>query len=101
MKKIFFVLFLIIILSTTFYLGWMFGGIGEEGEILSPIKIVKPRPLDKYTIENLSKVEIVPGKLLIKEIVNEEDEYTSYLFEFTFKPEIVGNKEKTTTGQIL
>src|SRR3990172_12268680 len=60
----------------------------------------KSKPLEKYTIENLAKTEIKPGKLEIKEILKEETEYSSYLFEFEFNPNLDGKTLKKVTGQI-
>src|SRR3989344_4726409 len=59
----------------------------------------KSKPLEKYTIENLAKTEIKPGKLEIKEILKEETEYSSYLFEFEFNPNLDGKTLKQVTGQ--
>lgn len=72
----------------------------SQEEIVEPVTRIKPRPLDKYTIENLSKTPVPQGDLQIKEVMEEENEYTSYLFEFTFIPTLSGKEEKTVTGQI-
>ena len=48
------------------------------------------RPLDKYSIDNLSKTKIEPGNIEIK---------NNNLFKFTFSPDL-GKSTKTTTGQI-
>jgi dienelactone hydrolase len=60
----------------------------------------KVKPLNKYTIENMSKQEISPGKITIKGIISDTDEYTSYLFEFEFSPTMDDKNTKKTTGQI-
>lgn len=31
-----------------------------------PISIIKPKPLEKYTVENLSKTEVKPVKLILR-----------------------------------
>jgi len=58
------------------------------------------KPFEKYTIENLAKADIKPGKLEITEKLEENDNFTSYLFRFTFNPSLDGKLFKTTTGQI-
>lgn len=63
-------------------------------------KTPQKKPLEKYTIENLSRADIKPGRLKILEKINEEDEFSSYLFEFEFNPTIDGLLTKKTTGQI-
>ncbi len=58
------------------------------------------RPLEKYSIENLSNTEIKSGKMNIDSVVSDTESYTSYMFYYTFHPEITGNLTKTTTGII-
>jgi dipeptidyl aminopeptidase/acylaminoacyl peptidase len=59
---------------------------------LRPAPIPKPpaRPLEKYTFENLSKVQIKPGKIKIEENI----------FSFEFDPTLQNKKTKKVTGQI-
>ncbi len=65
-----------------------------------PVNIVKKiKPLEKYSIENLSKENIYPGKITIKDLIKEGKDYSSYLFEFEFSPDL-SEKTKITTGQI-
>lgn len=81
-------------------------GIWFTDKIKKGVEIIKlqspklERPQDIYTIENLSREEIRPGKFLIKEILKEEEKFTSYLFDFEFNPNLDGKTFKTTTGQI-
>lgn len=63
-------------------------------------KVKKETPLDKYTIENLSKINIEPGTLEISTKLEENADYISYLFQFSFSPNLDTNKIKATTGQI-
>lgn len=67
---------------------------------LSETPIQQPRPLEKYSIENLSKTNIEPGKLTIKEKLYESEKFTSYLFEFEFNPNLASNILKKTTGML-
>ena len=58
------------------------------------------RPLDKYTVENLSSVNILPGKLVIKETLEEQKTYASFLFELEFNPNLEEKTTKRVSGQI-
>lgn len=65
----------------------------------NPISQIKPRPLEKYTIDNLSKVNGGDGystqtsNLKTEEILEEDKKFTSYLFSF-------GEASKKVTGQM-
>jgi dienelactone hydrolase len=56
----------------------------------------KPKPLERYSIENLSMAEIKPGKLSIGKVLNENDKFISYLFEYSFYPALDDTPKKTT-----
>lgn len=51
---------------------------------------IKPRPLDKYTIENLSSITVAPVKI----------EISDNLFSFVFDPTLSGKETKKVTGLI-
>lgn len=68
-----------------------------EPTIIDP---VIPKPLEKYTIENLSNTLFEKGEIILGDIIEEEDNYTSYFFSFSFKPNPTSKNTKTTTGQI-
>lgn len=57
------------------------------------------KQLEKYTIENLSKTEIKPGRFSIKRKLKEDSQFSSFVFEFEFSPDLSGEL-KTVTGQI-
>jgi dipeptidyl aminopeptidase/acylaminoacyl peptidase len=65
--------------------------------VLNP---VIPKPLEKYTIENLSVTKPEEGEIEIGEVISEEENFTSYLFSFEFKPTLQGKETKKTTGQL-
>jgi len=70
------------------FLGWYLKGsydIKVEPETLS-INSEKRRPLLKYSIENLNKTK--PGEIKIVEMLNEEERFTSYIFDFTYSPDL-------------
>ncbi|MCH7641265.1 alpha/beta fold hydrolase [Patescibacteria group bacterium] len=99
MKK----LSLVLVISIfSFLAGWWLNSFFKQFNTLSTFSItpVTSRPLDKYTIERLSKTEISPGKLQIEETIEEENEFTSYLFSFKFNPTLDGKEIRKTTGQI-
>jgi dienelactone hydrolase len=66
----------------------------------SPIAQIKPRPLDKYTIDNLSKVKIEASGIEIGEILMEDKDFTSYLFSFSLDPTLTNKEKKKVTGLI-
>jgi dipeptidyl aminopeptidase/acylaminoacyl peptidase len=74
-----------------------------EKEISNEIPIVSeviPKPLEKYTIENLSKKDVPRTKFTIKDQIDEQDSFTSNLFELSFSPILEKNSSKKVTGQI-
>ncbi len=84
------------------FLGWYLRGLFKTTNLDNFVPketINKTRPLEKYSLENLSKADIKPGKITIKNLIKEDEEYNSYLFEFEFSPDLSA-KTKKTTGQI-
>jgi dipeptidyl aminopeptidase/acylaminoacyl peptidase len=88
MKKILFILSILILTFTAGVIGWWLGKDKKRTEIKSPILLSKP--LEKYTFENLSKTPIKPGKIKIE----------GNLFSFEFDPTLQNKKAKKVTGQI-
>lgn len=66
----------------------------------SPLVQIKPRPLDKYALDTLSKKMILPSKIEIGEVLEEKSDFTSYLFSFSLDPTLGGKTEKKVTGTI-
>ena len=66
----------------------------------SPISQIKPRPLDKYTIDNLAKIEVPETQIEIGEPLVKEEKFTSYLFSMSFDPSLSGKEKKKVTGLI-
>jgi uncharacterized protein len=96
----------LIVLGTAilmFFIGWFSYGYIHKA---TPAEVVKEttqtitKPLEKYSIENLQKANWQSGTFKIEKQIADEKEYTSYLFTFTFNPEVEGNKKAKTTGQI-
>jgi uncharacterized protein len=65
----------------------------------NPISQVKPRPLEKYSIENLADTQFKEGNIEIGEVIKEDEDFTSHKFSFEFSPDLSKNT-KSTTGLI-
>jgi dienelactone hydrolase len=103
MKKfLYFIIILFIVLFvalSSYYIGINTQLIPKSETIITK----KPeKPLEKYTIENLSGYNISQGNFEITEVLEEKDKYNSYLFSLEFDPTLQGNPKnyKKTTGQI-
>jgi alpha-beta hydrolase superfamily lysophospholipase len=62
------------------------------------IQQIRPRPLDKYTIENLSQKTITPTEIKIERLLKEEKSFTTYLFSISFDPTLENKTQKKVTG---
>ncbi|AKM83494.1 hypothetical protein A2422_01310 [Candidatus Woesebacteria bacterium RIFOXYC1_FULL_31_51] len=60
----------------------------------------KPKPLEKYTIENLSKAKVEPSKINITETLVTDSNFVSKMFEFKFDPTLENKNLKKVTGLI-
>jgi len=58
------------------------------------------KPLERYSIDNLSKTEVPGGKFKIEREINKGENFISFLFRFQFNPNLDGKTLKSTTGQI-
>jgi dipeptidyl aminopeptidase/acylaminoacyl peptidase len=102
-KYIFWTLLILAISFASFAAGYLLNGNGFEIKTatISKFNIEVEKPLEKYTIENLSVADIIPGDFQIDSPIEEEsDEYDSHVFKFHFNPNLDGKTNKTTTGQI-
>lgn len=66
----------------------------------SPISQIKPRPLDKYTIDNLAKTNVPQTQIEIGEPLVKKEKFTSSLFSMSFDPSLSGKEKKKVTGLI-
>lgn len=66
----------------------------------NPISQIKPTPLDKYTIENLSKVSVPSVDIQIGKVLKDYPNFTSYEFTFSFDPTLTNGSKKTVSGLI-
>lgn len=81
-------------------LGW-FGNNLYKNYITQDLRLPewqKPKPLEKYEIENLSKADIKPADIKIEKELQKGDGFTSYLISFSFDPMLSGKEEKKVTG---
>ena len=69
-------------------------------QVINPSTLQIDRSLDKYTIENLSKANIKPGKFEIAEVLGQTEKYISHKFYFEFNPNLDGKSMFKTTGMI-
>lgn len=96
MKKITYILIILISLV----LGWFLNDLYQKniGEYDSEIPIISKKPLEKYTIENLSKTEIPEVEIIKEKLISETDSYSSHLISYSFDPSLSGKTEKKVTG---
>lgn len=98
LKKLFYILLVVIVFLLGLFLNRVLETTDEQTSL--PIQRVIPRPLEKYTIENLSKTEFAKGQFEVGSELAKTGEYVSYLFLFRFNPNLDGKEMKITEGQI-
>ena len=97
MKKLLSVLLVLLM----FLAGWFLHSLFNPRQTPeSPISQIKPRPLDKYTIENLAKTDVPEAQIEIGEPLVKEEKFTSSLFSMSFDPSLSGKEKKKVTGLI-
>lgn len=94
-----------ILLATVFTLiGWFantaYNLPRASNSFTSQVKnVIKPTPLAKYSIENLSKTDIKPSEIVMGKVLKDNPRFTSYEFTMKFSPDLSENL-KTTSGLI-
>lgn len=63
------------------------------------VKII-PKPLDKYSILNLSETSVKPSEITIEKTISESKNFNSYLFSINLDPTLKGKDNKKVTGLI-
>ncbi|MBI1864107.1 alpha/beta hydrolase [Candidatus Woesebacteria bacterium] len=58
------------------------------------------RTMDKYSIENLAKIQIPKGEIKVEKTLQENPTYTSYLFTHNFDPTLENKNEASISGQL-
>lgn len=64
----------------------------------NPVSIIKQRPLERYAIENLMANKAPSVEIKREKVIEENDDFTSYLISFSFDPTFSGKTEKKVTG---
>jgi len=91
---------LYILIPVVFILiGWFANTAYHLPKNSNPISQIKPTPLLKYSIENLSTVTFKPSIIEIGKVLKDNPKYTSYEFTMKFSPDLSENL-KTTSGLI-
>ncbi|OGM28960.1 hypothetical protein A2962_00825 [Candidatus Woesebacteria bacterium RIFCSPLOWO2_01_FULL_39_61] len=95
-------LFYLILLAIVFFLGLFMNRVLEatDKQTSLPIPKVIPRPLEKYTIENLSKTDIKVGQFEMDLKLSDIEDYSPHIFRFRFNPNLDGKDMKVSEGQI-
>ena len=63
-----------------------------------PTSIIKQKPLEKYQIENLRKTLVPNISIHINELLKSDPNFNSYLFDFSFDPQLLEKTQKKVTG---
>lgn len=79
--------------------GWFANTAYHLPKSSNPISQIKPTPLLKYSIENLSSTTFTPAQITIGEVVKDNPKYISYKFDMKFSPDFSTNL-KNTSGLI-
>lgn len=101
MKRFIFLIYYIIVPIVFILIGW-FARLAWTLPRSSgnPIAEVRPTPLAKYTIENLSHVKIDSSQIQIGNVIKKYDKFTSYKFYFDFDPTFSDGPTKKVSGVI-
>jgi len=94
MKK----LLLIPLLLIAFVAGFFFKSYLNKPE--TKIAIIKPTPLNKYTIENLAKTKAPTSNIIIENTLTQDKNFTSSIFSINFDPTLTGKETKKVSGVI-
>lgn len=100
MRKYVTPIYYILIPITFILIGWFANVAYNMPRSSNPISQIKPTPLAKYTIDNLSKVTIVPSTIQIGKVLKTDPKFTSYEFTFSFDPTLTNGPKKIVSGLI-
>jgi dipeptidyl aminopeptidase/acylaminoacyl peptidase len=81
------------------FIGWFANTAYHLPKNSNPIAQIKPTPLLKYTIENLSADVFKPSVIEIGDVIKDNPTFTSYKFKMQFSPDFSDNL-KITSGMI-
>jgi dipeptidyl aminopeptidase/acylaminoacyl peptidase len=80
-------------------IGWFGNTLYHLPKNSNPISQIKPTPLLKYTIEDLSVATFKPSQIILGKILKDNPKYTSYEFTMKFSPDFSENLN-TTSGML-
>ncbi len=80
--------------------GWVMGKKSSNQKLLNPIQTPIPKPLEIYSIENLSRTKVPKNNITLKNILKENKDYSIYTFEHIFDPTLSNKSTKKVTGLI-
>lgn len=95
-KWIFYVLFAILFIL----IGWSLNLLFFAPRHSNPVAQIVPKPLDKYTIENLAKAKVPTGEIELGKVLDDTQTFTSYEFFHYLDPTLTGKPAKKTSGVI-
>lgn len=103
MRKV--ILFILVALTIPIaaFVGFLYGTTttSKPIEIKNPVKIERPKPLLKYSIQELQNKRIKPVEISVEKEGEEKDGFTSYTFSYEFDPTLSGKSDKKqVTGLI-
>src|SRR5260221_3853408 len=86
----------------SFSIGFMVGQIIliKTQKVNTLVNQVVDRSLDKYTIENLSKSEVLAGKIEVQKELKDYPNFVSNEFTMEFDPTLATNQTKKVSGMI-
>lgn len=91
----------ILLFISAFFLGFFAKSVlFDQNQSVKQIVPAPLRPLDRYSIENLSKTNIEPVQIKIEDTISEKESFKSELFSINFDPTLQGKTKKKVTGLI-
>ena len=79
------------------YIKIMVEKIKPQTQSSNVVKIL-PKPLDKYSIKNLSEAIVLPTEIAIGRKVSENEDFNSYIFSINFDPTLKAKDTKKVSG---
>ncbi len=99
-KSIFIYLLFVIVFVLIGWFGRIFYTLPKNtNKVTEVVSQIKPTPLYKYSIENLSQVNFPENDIKIGDLISETNTYSTYKYSMQFSPDMSGNL-KTVTGVI-
>lgn len=99
-------LYYVLIAAIFLLVGWFANVAWNLPRGSNPISAIKPRPLDKYTVENLSKANVQSSQIEMGDVLKgPEHQYcvttcTTYKFRMNFDPTLSNGTKKVVSGVV-